>query len=143
MGAWGTGILQNDVSADVYADFMERFEAGVEPAAIRAELEESYADGLEDMDDMPSIWLAIAKAQWECGHLQPDVLAKVSEIITSEESLGLWEEGGEALLKERKQVLTTFLEQLRKPKHGKRNIKFRIRIYTIIKTLTRSPITLI
>lgn len=115
MGAWGTGILQDDVSADVYADFMERFEAGVKPAAIRSELEESYADSLEDMDDMPSIWLAIAKAQWECGHLQPDVLEKVSEIVTTEESLGLWEEAGETLFEERKHVLATFLEEIGKP----------------------------
>ena len=115
MGAWGTAILEDDVTADVYADFMERFDAGMTPAGIRKELESDYADGIEDQDDGPLFWLALAKAQWECGRLQSDVLAKVSAIVTTGEGIALWQESGAVLLEERKQALTMFLDLLGKP----------------------------
>jgi|SRR5580700_1364549 hypothetical protein len=115
MGAWGPEILQDDVAADVYADFMERFEEGMSLVEIRSELEVEYAEYLDDEDDMPVFWLAIARAQWECGGLQADVLAAVKHIIDSGTGLERWEEAGEAALQERREVLKEFAALLDEP----------------------------
>lgn len=109
MSAWGTDILEDDVAADVYADYRNKLDAGMKPADIRVALEEEFANVLEDKDDAPSFWLALAKAQWECKRLQPDVFAKASEIVKTGADLGRWEEAGEMALKERKQALERFL----------------------------------
>ena len=112
MGAWGTQILEDDVAADVYADFMQRYEDGLTPAAIRRELEDEYSDYLEDEDDMPLFWFAMTQAQWEIAQLQPSVLAKVSALIAAGRGLERWREAGEEALHERQWVLAQFLTQL-------------------------------
>jgi hypothetical protein len=118
MGASRTDvILDDDVVADVYADFMERFDQGIAPEDICAELEDEYADTLGNVDDGPAIWLALALAQWECGQLEPDMLAKVSEIVASGVELERWKEEWRD---KRKQALAAFLEQISPNPHQRR-----------------------
>ncbi len=113
MGAWGTSMLEEDVAADVYADFMERLDAGVKPEAIRTELEANYREYLEDQDDRISFWLALAKAQLDCRALQTDVAAKALESIQTGDALRLWQYAKPNDLAERKSVLEEFATLLR------------------------------
>lgn len=113
MGTWGIGISQNDTAADVYADYMELFNAQKEAGAILAEVKKRHADALEDEDDGPVAWLAIAKAQWECGHLSSDVLKRIERIVSHGEGLALWEESGTKSLERRRKLLDAFLAKLR------------------------------
>ena len=79
MGTWGVGLLSDDTAVDVYGEYMDKYNDGVDHAAIREVLEEDFADYLEDDDDGPVFWIALALAQWECGVLAPDVQERVSE----------------------------------------------------------------
>jgi hypothetical protein len=94
---------------------MERFDEGKSVAAIRSELKDEYAEYLEDEDDGPIFWLALSQAQWECGQLQPDVLARALNIITTGKGLERWEEAGDETFEERKQELTQFAWLLIQP----------------------------
>jgi hypothetical protein len=112
MGAWGTGILSDDTVRDVFGDYIDLFNRGKPPKAIQKEILGKYEECLLDQNDRPLVWIAIAKAQWDCGHLQPTVLSKIEQIVTQGLGLELWAEQGNALLQRRKTVLRQFLAKL-------------------------------
>jgi len=118
MGAWGTGILQDDAALDIYQDYLRRWDDGEESAvSIRAGIAEDFADAFEDGEDGPVSWLALAQAQWECGVLQADILAKAEEIVVDGSDLKQWEV---AIHPEsygrRRGVLKRFLVKIRTPR---------------------------
>jgi hypothetical protein len=65
-----------------------------------------WTEVLEDVDDGPLFWLALAAAQWDCGRLEERVKTKALEIIDNGSSLGLWAESAHPRsLKQRRAVL--------------------------------------
>lgn len=124
MGTWGFNILDDDTTRDVYDDYMEAFNAKVAPDDIMRELEAKYPSAIgDDEDDGPLFVLAVAKAQWDCGHLRPETIAMVKRIV--DEGLGLenWEDEGPKVLAKRKAKVAAFLQAIqtlnpkpRKPK---------------------------
>jgi hypothetical protein len=116
MGTWGVAILSDDFAADIYGDYMERYDDGEEHAAIREYLERDNAEALDDEDECPVFYYALAKAQWECGALETNVLQRVRNQITSGDGLERWEEDGATYLKKRNDALAKFLAQINTPK---------------------------
>ena len=123
MGAWSTAILGDDFAADVHGEFIEAYNDGKELKAIRSQLEAENKSTLNDPDEGPVFWLALAKSQWDCGALDSDVLAKVGEIVNQELGLDRWREGTAPSLEKRKKVLSEFYAKLQtqnlKPKKRK------------------------
>jgi hypothetical protein len=112
MGTWGFNVLQDDVAADVYDGYMRRFNLKMSHRQIVEELGREYADQLADEDDGPIVWLAIAKAQWDCGALWPGILDRVREIIEQGQGLNRWAEAGDRELARRCKALSAFLARL-------------------------------
>lgn len=114
MGTWGTGISSNDDFADVYAEFFDLYNEG-RPVP---EITELVIARNREMLGMPeaanNFWFAIAKAQWECKELQPEVFDRVKRIIDSESDLILWADLGASKsdIAKRRGVLNKFLLQL-------------------------------
>jgi hypothetical protein len=124
MGTWGKGILQDDLALDVYGDFIERYNEGADPKALRAEILERYADSASAPDGRSSVWFGLARAQWECGSLSRDVLSEVKKIVSSGTDVARWQEGDR---KTRQRVLNGFLARLSSPNpKPKRRIKRRV-----------------
>jgi len=115
MGAWGTGILSDDLVRDVYDDYLDLFNRGNSAGVIRKKIVANYQESIGDPDDGPLIWIGIAKAQWDCDQLEPLVLSKIREIVRDGLGLNLWVEQGESLLQRRKTALTRFLAKLEAP----------------------------
>jgi hypothetical protein len=115
MGTWGTGILSDDTVRDVYEDYLDLFNRGNSPEAIRKKLLVTHAESARDPDESPLIWIGISKAQWDCSHLEPLVLSKVREIVSDGLGLDRWAEQGERLLARRKTSLNQFLAKLETP----------------------------
>ncbi len=42
MGAWGTGLFQNDTTAGIWVEFKELYHKGLSPKEIRLNLEKQY-----------------------------------------------------------------------------------------------------
>ena len=120
MGAWGPAILSDDLAADVHADYLARYDEGAAPEAIANELREAYAEERGDPDEGPVFWLALARAQWECGALDPAVLVEVEDIVASGRGLDRWREAGPKQLSKRERALETFLSQIRTSKEKPR-----------------------
>jgi len=112
MGTWGFNVLDDDVAADVHGDYIKRFNANIPHEEIVKQVCREYEDELEDSDDGPVVWLAIARAQWDCGALEERVLERVRGIVKKGLGLDRWAEAGEKGLARRRKELDAFLARL-------------------------------
>jgi len=93
MGAWGNGIMQDDVAADVQIVFDNP------PWPL---------DGPCQADDACTTYMALAALQLEHGSLRSDIREKAMEAATSEWAIDRWDEAGEDCIAARKEVLRQF-----------------------------------
>jgi hypothetical protein len=128
MGTWGTAISSNDTYADVYGTFFELFDGGKEVEEITLELMRRFAETLADPYENHDFWFALAKAQWECKKLEPEVFDRVSSIIESGDNACVWRELGasESDLRKRNAVLDKFLVRLQSERATARTRKKKI-----------------
>lgn len=81
MGIWGIGLYQNDTSFDVQDEFKELFRKGKNVREITDKILTAYAEVLDDPEEAPLIWFALADTQWNYGSLLPDVREKALDWI--------------------------------------------------------------
>lgn len=115
MGTWGTSIKDNDAFADVYSEFFDLYNKGGQPDTISKKIVSDNWEVLEIEEEKNSLWFALALAQWETKSLDPKVLSKVEEIVSSGADLKVWLDLGasEQDIKKRKITLDTFLEKIK------------------------------
>jgi len=127
MGTWGTGISSNDTYADVYADFFDLYNGGKEVDEITEIVIQRNHEMLGMPDAINDLWFALAKAQWECKELQPEIYEQVKTIVESGDDLKVWAELGatKSDIGKRRKVLEKFLLLLQseRPKAKKRKKK--------------------
>jgi hypothetical protein len=127
MGAWGTGVLSDDTVRDIYHDYLDLFNRGIPAGNIRTTILRNNRGTLRDVDEGPLVWIAIAKAQWDCGQLETEVLAEIRKIVQDGLGLDRWAEQGKRLLEQRKVALNQFLLKLEtaneRPRKPRRAIK--------------------
>ncbi|MBN8786962.1 MAG: hypothetical protein J0I84_07720 [Terrimonas sp.] len=127
MGTWGTGISSNDTYAGVYDEFFELYDAGLSVKEITERLIASNQETINEPDSSNDFWFALAKAQWECKELDPDIFDRVRTIIQTGTDLKVWRRQGadEKSIAKRKIVLAKFLAQLQteRPKAKSRKKK--------------------
>src|SRR5262245_65998029 len=90
MGASGTGIFCDDVACDVRAQFRGSLADDKTAAEARRSVLRDWRPALEDEDDGPVIWLALAATQCRYGCLEKQVRAKALAIIDSGKDLERW-----------------------------------------------------
>jgi hypothetical protein len=113
MGTWGTGILQNDTTADIWLEFKEHYNKGLSSKDIRVKLEKEYKP-LDDEEYYGEIWTGIAHGQWMCGEVEAYTLRKVKE-ATKKKYLALWSED-EKMSAQRIKVLNDFIDKISIPR---------------------------
>jgi hypothetical protein len=126
MGIWGNAIQSNDTSADVYQLFFDLFNKGHEVKEISEKLVTDFQDTINDEDESCNFWLALAKAQWETGQLDPAVLSRVEDIIVSgkdlaaRKRLGADKKDSSGRKQKLEQFLTLIKSENKKPKKKKK-----------------------
>jgi len=124
VGAWGTAIFTDDVACDVRDGYRQLVADGSSGPEATDRLLREWAEVLEDEEEGPIIWLALAAAQWDCGRLEEPVKAKALEIIDNGSSLAPWSiEGESRLLKQRQAVLAKLRDKLQSPQPAAKRIK--------------------
>lgn len=112
MGAWGTGIMDDDLALDIKAEFEDAINEGLDVPQATARVFEAFADVSEDEDEGPILYLALAQLQLEKNHLLPEVGNQALQIIENGMGLERWEEAGNNTLKERKIALNALRDRL-------------------------------
>jgi hypothetical protein len=127
MGAWGTAISSNDTYADIYGEFYDLYNDGLDVAEISKKLIAKNQETINDKDDCNNFWFALAKAQWECKQLDKDIFDKVKKVVETGADLVVWRQldADEKDIKKRKVVLDKFLADLQteRPKAKSRKKK--------------------
>lgn len=111
MGAWGTGLYQDDDTCDIKDEYLTYLRIGMSNEEALEELIECNEELIEDEEIGPLFWLALADTQWRYGRLTKEVKEKALEVINSEKDLERWEED-KKLYEKRKKVLEDLKERL-------------------------------
>ena len=130
MGAWGTGILQDDTVLDVIGDFEDSLKNGRSLEDARAKIEQRIGSSLTDPDSEPGVRFGLAEAQWRFGAVDPDVLAAAKAAAEADDAL--WSEGAAKDRAARRKKVESFLRKIevanpkprRRPKIVVRKPKF-------------------
>lgn len=113
MGTWGTGILQNDTTLDVWIEFKDLYNSGHDIKKIRKHLEKEYQPN-KSKEYYSEIWTGIAYGQWMCGELEAYTMEKV-KVATNEKWMTLWAED-KIKLQKRINVLSEFIKKIQTPR---------------------------
>ena len=111
MGAWGTGLYQDDDTCDIKDEYLTYLRIGMSNEEALEELIECNEELIEDEEIGPLFWLALADTQWKYGRLTAEVKEKALEVINSGKDLERWEED-KKLYAKRKMVLEELRERL-------------------------------
>ena len=120
MGAWGSGLYQDDVACEVrdyYIDCLRDEDGSAEDKTINY-----FQDELNDDDDCAVVWFALADTQWKYGRLSETVKSKALEYIDNGINLQLWTEADEKLYSKRENVLADLKNKLESPQPPQKRI---------------------
>lgn len=115
MGAWGVGIREDDFVLDVEGEFRDQLKDGKSVAEASQFVHQRYASSVEDRDDGPLLWLALADMQWTYGDLDPAVLERVTGILQAGTGMDRWGDPSEKLYRQRMAALDKFCRKISQP----------------------------
>jgi hypothetical protein len=90
MGAWGTAIFSDDTACDVRDQYIDHLGDGLTGAQATQRLLSRWASSLNDEDEAPVFWLALAATQWKHGRLEPRILQNALDVIDNGSDLVKW-----------------------------------------------------
>ncbi len=126
MGAWGPALFSDDTACDVRDSYVELIGDGLTGPEATKSLLSKWAKSLQDPDESPVFWLALAAIQWKCGRLESQVLQQALDVIDRGSDLARWKPGSKDLQK-RKTVLEKLRGQLTSPQPPEKRIYKRYR----------------
>ncbi len=112
MGAWGTGLYQDDVAEDIKTDYINFLKEGKTNQEAYDKLIEDNQTIINDVDDGPIFWIALADTQWKLGRLMPYVKKQALKYLDEGTDLLKWEEWGKSFLNRRVKVLNRLKDHL-------------------------------
>ena len=92
MGAWGSGLYANDTTCDVRNTYMKFLQEQISNDEAYKKILEKFSEYLDDEDEAPLFWFALADTQWKAGRLRSDVKANALAWIEKGGGMALWEE---------------------------------------------------
>ncbi|GGK94921.1 hypothetical protein Ppa06_63180 [Planomonospora parontospora subsp. parontospora] len=122
MGAWGPALFSDDLACDVRDGYRGLIEDGTADEDAQRHVLESYAEVLDDPDEGPVVWLALAVAQSKIGRLDATVRDRALGIIERGEGLSRWAEEGAKALTGRQAVLQKVQVQLTGPQPERKRL---------------------
>lgn len=115
MASWGPKLYQDDLAQDVRDQYKDQLKRGKSNEEVTNELINSYGYALDDTDDAPIFWFALADTQWNLGRLLPLVKEKALEYLASGTDLKRWELENPKEAVVRKKVLQELEQKLNSP----------------------------
>ena len=92
MGAWGTKLYQDDVTCDVRDEYIDWLKVESDNVKVTQTVIDNNIDYIEDEEDGPLFWFALADTQWKYGRLLPEVKEKAIKYIEDGKDLERWKD---------------------------------------------------
>ena len=112
MASWGPKLYQDDIAEDVKDYYKAQLKRGKTNEEVTKESIECNEDIIQDEDEAPVFWFALADTQWRLGRLLPSVKEKALEYLKSESNLKRWEK--EAINQREYKIREKMLQELEK-----------------------------
>lgn len=130
MGTFGTGILDNDTSGEVYNKFIEHLESGVDIPKAIDEINSQFIE-YKKGDSKTDFIFALGLALWENCSLDQKTLNEIKKIIELDVDIDIWKklEGSEKDIKQRKKELKKFLKKIEIPRKSPLKKQKKVTIY--------------
>jgi hypothetical protein len=125
MGAWGTGIFQDDTACDIRDEYKQLVGDGLSAPEAKAKILGAYKSTFADPDESTVAWLALAAVQWQLGRLDADTLKNALEVIDSRSNLARWNADPKDR-KKREGVLEKLRAQILSPQKPESRIRRRV-----------------
>jgi len=125
MGAWGTALFSDDTACDVRDDYIDHLGDGLTGAQATERLLAEWSSSLNDQDQAPVFWLALAATQWKCGRLESRVLREALNVIENGSDLARWKSSTD--YRKRQAVLENLRAKLLSPQPPEKHIPKRFR----------------
>ena len=87
MGIWGCGLYQDDVTCDVKSNYLNWLRVGKTNKEATELMLEYYEDYIDDEDDAPPFWFALADTQWTVSYTHLDVYKRQSIFSINESNI--------------------------------------------------------
>lgn len=113
MAFWGMDLNQSDEFCEIYNEYMDLYDIGLDPTAITQQILNQYC--FENI--LHNALFAIAKAEWDLGVRSESVFLRVNQIIDNRENIKYYQSLGfsEQDINERSEKLLSFQALLRTP----------------------------
>jgi hypothetical protein len=92
MGSWGVAIFSDDRAADLRDDFRDLIGEGLTSTEATDKLIAEYSASLDDSDEMPVFWIALACIQWKLGRLEERTKQMALQMIDNGIDLKRWDD---------------------------------------------------
>lgn len=102
MGAWGTGLYQDDDTCDIKEEYLNYLRIGKTNEEALQEVISDNKEMIKDDEIGPLFWLALADTQWKYGRLTNDIRDRALEVIDSGKDLERWKEDKKLFQKRKK-----------------------------------------
>ncbi|WP_203924903.1 hypothetical protein [Rugosimonospora africana] len=123
MGMDGPGLFSDDTACDVRDTYREAVASGVDDEQARAAVLEEFAEALDDVDEAPIVWLALAHTQSKLGRLDPETRRAALAMLDAGADLSRWAELGARAVRERAAALDRVRQQIEGPQPARRPIR--------------------
>lgn len=115
MGAWGPGLYEDDVAADVHEIYMDRLRRDGDGKAACAAVYAALGELDDDPEDGPVLWFALADTMWQVGRLTDEVQSKALFHLNNGADLTRWQQENPMQASKRAAVLDELRERLLSP----------------------------
>ena len=139
MGTWGIGIFEDDVCMDVKDCFYDLATKSNNSSEVSEKVLSIFKDVINDKDEGPLVYFALAELQMDKGFIGKDVKEKCIEYLRSGNSLDRWLQSGFFQFLKRRKILKKFSTKLKSFKNiiqdfdndTEENIEFNPLRYTV------------
>ena len=137
MAFWGLDLNQSDEFCEIYNEYVDLYDIGLEPSVITQQILNRFP--FENISH--NILFAIAKAEWSLGFRSESVFSRVNQIIDNRENIAYYRSLGfsEQDIKEREEKLFSFQALLQTPPKAPR--KRKISACNMIKRLPKGTVS--
>ena len=115
MGTWGYELEQDDFFFDITCTFDQQLKQNQNLRQTSDFLLENYANTLDDPDEGPLFWMALANMQWKYGTVDEHILEQVKSDFERDAGLERWLEIGQTEYERRKNVISRHLTKISSP----------------------------